>query len=88
MAVDLNIPATADEEDGPFEGLPHGLEHHPLLEPTLWKMEMEHILLTSTWQHMNQVRNFGRPQDIFVMHAYTWFALVSDFTSEFSHSSM
>ena len=61
---------------------------HPLLEPTLWKMEMEHILLTSTWQHMNQVRNFGRPQDIFVMHAYTWFALVSDFTSEFSHSSM
>jgi len=30
MAVDLNIPATADEEDGPFEGLPHGLEHPPL----------------------------------------------------------
>ena len=28
MVVDLNIPATADEEDGPFEGLPLG-QHHP-----------------------------------------------------------
>ncbi|CAL4961509.1 unnamed protein product [Urochloa decumbens] len=29
MAVDLNIPAAEDEEDGPFGGLPHGQDHPP-----------------------------------------------------------
>ncbi|KAG2595595.1 hypothetical protein PVAP13_5KG204800 [Panicum virgatum] len=28
---------------------------HHLLEPTPWEIDMEHLLLTSTWQHTNQM---------------------------------
>ena len=53
---------------------------HHLLEPTPWEIDMEHLLLTSTWQHTNQVREFVGQKHTVFMHAYTWFVLVMGFT--------
>ena len=44
---------------------------HHVLEPTPWEMDMEHLLLTSTWQHTNQVREFVGQKHTVFMHAYT-----------------
>jgi len=55
MALDLNIPPTADEEDDPFGGWSRTTHH--LLEHNPWEMEMEQLLLTSTWLCMTRLVN-------------------------------
>jgi len=81
MALDLNIPPTADEEDDPFGGWSRTT--HDLLEHNPWEMEMEQLLLTSTWLCMTQVSEFVGPQHTTLMLLNTWFALVLGFTSDF-----
>ena len=85
MALDLNIPPTADEEDDPFGGWSRTTHH--LLEHNPWEMEMEQLLLTSTWLCMTQVSEFVGPQHTALMLLNTWFALVLGFTSDFIWAS-
>jgi len=81
MALDLNIPPTADKEDDPFGGWSRTTHH--LLEHNPWEMEMEQLLLTSTWLCMTRVSEFVGPQHTALMLLNTWFALVLGFTSDF-----
>ena len=81
MALDLNVPSEeAEEEDDPLGGLAHGHDLLPRAGAHPWEMDMEHLPLTSTWQHTNQVREFVGQKHTVFMHAYTWFVLVMGFT--------